>query len=377
MTIPVSLLFTFATSYPTTQVKLELMQNNIVVKTTTTSFSGTELNYVWQIENNISTGDYIIKGTFTDGVCNGAVFTSNSIYLVGTITSNIVSYVSGNNFFVEEGDLKIAFSLKFGGVISHFSTKTGKNLINTFDAGRYNGISFYADPKEYFPEGAIPSVKFYNAGWNPVQAGGANNNGSAIIQPYVWNPILKTFTVNIHPLQYKFTNAYFDNETQMQAVYTIDGANKTVKCVYNYGVNRQNLIIVNPYDYDETPFMYLTRDLYNVKYYKGTNPWTNAPLTDLVYSAQAQGLNTPEKWVHCTNGSGDDFGFYTPTSTDGYFVLTQQGNTSDGVADTSNSTMIVQAVSVYENVPIWNKSKTAYFSLLNITDFRAFVYSKK
>lgn len=292
-------------------------------------------------------------------------------------TSDLTTYVSDNQYFLEGTSLKVGISLNKGGALSYFGAKTGgKNYVNTKDAGRYAGVSFYSNPDPYTVSGYTAASGFENASWNPVQGGDAGNNGSPV-ETYNFNGSTETFYIKSKPLQWKFTGGLVENTVTIESYYTFMDGDNTLKCRFVVTVNRGSGINY-PGRANETPFVYLTRDLDNIIYYAGTSPWTGGATSSATYDYTAFGAaNTAaifeptEKWVWLNDGAGNGVGVVNFDFADNW-TITKYLSTGGGVLTGSNPTMIVQQTSTYTDTGNFTFEKTMYLVLGSAAETRAF-----
>lgn len=292
-------------------------------------------------------------------------------------TSDLTTYVDSNTFYMVGTNLKVGISLNKGGALAHFSNAAGtKNYINTADTGRYAGVSFYSDPEPYTVPGYTAAAGFDNASWNPVQAGDAGNNGAPVLPGYSFDGATDTFHIQSRPLQWKFTGGLVETTVLINSYYTVMDDDKTLKCRFVVTVDRGVMNV--PGRADETPFVYLTRDLNELVSYTGVAPWTNGATSVPTYSFTAFGVaNTAaifeptEKWVWLHDGSGNGVGVINFDFSDNW-TITKYLDEVDGAVTGSNPTMIVQQTDTYTDTGVYSFEKTMYLVLGTSAETRAF-----
>lgn len=293
-----------------------------------------------------------------------------------TGTSDLTTFVDSNIFYMVGTNLKVGISLNKGGALSHFSNAAGtKNYINTKDVGRYAGVSFYSDPEPYTVPGYTAAAGFENASWNPVQAGDAGNNGAPVLS-YSFDGGTDTFHITSRPLQWKFTGGLVETTVLINSYYTVLDDDKTLKCRFVVTVDRGAMNV--PGRADETPFVYLTRDLNELVSYTGVAPWTNGATSVPTYTYTAFGAaNTAaifeptEKWVWLHDGSGNGVGVINFDFDDNW-TITKYLAEEDGAVTGSNPTMIIQQTDTYTDTGVYSFEKTMYLVLGTSAETRAF-----
>jgi hypothetical protein len=292
-------------------------------------------------------------------------------------TPDLTTYVDDNTFFMVGTNLKVGISLRFGGALYHFSNAAGtKNYINSkFLTGRAAGVSFYSDPEPYTVSGYTAAAGFENASWNPVQDGDAGNNPAPVLS-YSFDGATDTFHIISRPLQWKFTGGLVETTVLINSYYTVMDDDKTLKCRFVVTVDRGVMNV--PGRANETPFVYLTRDLNELVAYTGVAPWTGGATSVPTYNYTAFGAaNTAaifeptEKWVWLHDGSGNGVGVVNLDFDDNWTV-TKYLNEVDGALDNSNPCMIVQQTSTYTDTGVYSFEKTMYLVLGSAAETRAF-----
>lgn len=289
---------------------------------------------------------------------------------------SIKTFIEDNMFFMVGENLKVGISLNKGGVLAHFSNAAGtKNYINTKDTGRYAGVSFYSDPEPYTVPGYTASPGFENASWNPVQAGNGEF-GSPVLSGYSFDGATDTFHIQSRPLQWKFAQELVETTVLINSYYTVMDDDKTLKCRFVVTVNRGAMNV--PGRADETPFVYLTRDLNELVSYTGVAPWTGGATSVPTYGySTGWGVNTAaifeptEKWVWLHDGSGNGVGVINLDFEDNW-TITKVYDEADGVMDNSNPCMVVQQTSTYTDTGVYSFEKTMYLVLGSAAETRAF-----
>ena len=224
--------------------------------------------------------------------------------------------------------------------------------------------------------GYTAAAGFENASWNPVQDGDAGNNPAPVLPGYSFDGATDTFHIQSRPLQWKFTGGLVETTVLINSYYTVMDDDKTLKCRFVVTVDRGVMNV--PGRANETPFVYLTRDLNELVAYTGGAPWTGGATSVPTYGNTAFGVaNTAaifeptEKWVWLHDGSGNGVGVINLDFEDNW-TITKYLDEVDGSSDNSNPTMIVQQTSTYTDTGVYSFEKTMYLVLGSAAETRAF-----
>ena len=174
------------------------------------------------------------------------------------------------NFFLDNGIVKVGQDLFRGGAINHISANgTNRNLVNIHDEGRYIQQSYYAGNKlNRQQDGQSPSWSPWE--WNPIQAGDVYKNRAQILE-HKTNGVDSMY-VKCVPMLWDMNN--MPAEAEMEQWTYLSGnvlhIKNKITChrtdnIYGEGVVKGQ----------ELPAVYPISALKNLYYYSGSKPFTN------------------------------------------------------------------------------------------------------
>ncbi len=188
------------------------------------------------------------------------------------------------------------------------SVNDNVNLINRNDTGRLVQQSYYGTLD--YDHGVYMENDWR---YNPVQGGNQFNDASKIVDLRVEDNLLY---IKCRPLDWA-KEKEFATPSYMEATYTIDGKLVKVSCRF---VDFSGYPEVD--STQEIPAFYSIEPLNEFVYYKGDNPWTDAPLTEepgLIFWPDAGYPNfvSLEHWAAFKGEFDDSFGIglYVPNQT--------------------------------------------------------------
>lgn len=172
--------------------------------------------------------------------------------------------------YLDNGTIKVGVDLGRGGSIGYLAdVKTGGNVVNVHDLGRWIGQSYYAGPKPFGT--AHPAWKDWP--WNPVSAGDAYGNASKLLEKKNDG---KTLYVKSIPMQWALKNV--PGDCTFETWITLKG--RTVQ-VRNSLTNQRKDEKQYPALDQELPAVYAIGKLHRLMTYTGDNPFADKPLTEI------------------------------------------------------------------------------------------------
>jgi len=228
---------------------------------------------------------------------------------------------------IDNGTIHLHLDLSRGGAITYIS-KSGinRNIINTYDNGRYIQQSYYAgNDADRRLEGQ--SANWPSWCWNPIQAGDTFGNKPKLLDfkksnndPSYKKCIFKKLNINTiytkcNPLLFVMNN--MPSEAIMEQTTTLDS--NVIKVTNKITCNRTDTIYGEGiYRNQEMPAVYPISALNNLYSYKGNAPYTNAPLTKLKVSQSPEPWGEfcddvlPERWLAFVDDDNFGIGIYNP-----------------------------------------------------------------
>jgi hypothetical protein len=231
--------------------------------------------------------------------------------LAAAVLSAIPSIVSAQVTSITNGSVTIGVDLSKGGSITLLkSNSDGRNLVNTTDLGREIQPSYYSGPTNYNPNGT-QSAAYPNWPWNPVQAGDTYGNASQVLS---WSNNGSTIYVKTTPKQWALNN--YPADAVIESWITLNGSVVDVK-------NRLTNLRTDSTQYtamaQELPAIYTNSTFPNLYTYAGTQPFTNAPVTQITNSGPPwQYWRGTESWAAHVDAT--NFGLGVFANQDNYFV---------------------------------------------------------
>ncbi len=208
--------------------------------------------------------------------------------------------------FIENEHLRVGIDTNSGAAISWISEKgprINKNLVNTFDRGRYIQQSYYAgEVLSRREEGQ--SFHWSPFPWNPIQSGDFFKNQPVVMDMENTQEVLYTRT---RPLLWDMDNEFA--QAYMEQWISLEGN----QIVYTARMTRfvaDERWGVKPH-LQELPALYLIADLHNFYSYTGDHPWT-FQLNPLETGKIWEDWTTHESWVAAVDDQLWGVGVYLP-----------------------------------------------------------------
>lgn len=202
-----------------------------------------------------------------------------------------------NNWaFLDNGLVRIGVDKTAGGCIGFFGESAShRNLLNTFDFGRYIAQSYYGAP-----DGSLWDRQPWR--WNPVQGGDWRRNAARLLDFEQSGTGIHARTLPKHWA----TGADIPEMTMEQHIsLTGRTAHIRYRATYNGPTN-------HPPHHQELPAIYIDNALSNLVYYGGSNPWAGGQLTRRTPGTKNEYADLPENWAAYIDGSGRGVGIFTP-----------------------------------------------------------------
>ena len=256
---------------------------------------------------NLNVGASAVPGSssVTLQATSGALLHVTSLTLTVDPPPVVKTYDSGTDLYLETDTptemARIGLRKAWGGSITEGSLN-GINYVNSDDPGRQIQTSLWDGDADYTT----------SWGYNPIEAGDTLFEGSPLIsftllpdsiytktQPIQWAPF------NFAPISPVLGDAYIE-----KWINRVPGYNRVFKVHYkitHFGTD------LHTEHGQEAPVAYVNPNVPTFRYYKGTSPWTNAPLTS--YNIQGPCctlVHTPELWGAYIDDHNIGLALYTP-----------------------------------------------------------------
>ena len=238
-------------------------------------------------------------------------------------------------------------------------------MVNNFDLGRQLQTSLYSGPVPFTPNGQKPVPTWANLGWNPVQTGDYYNNPARVVS---YNQIDSTrLYVKTIPLIWPLNNVVAECTMETWIELKNNTAHVRVKTVINRSDKTQYEARTQ-----EVPCMYLNGPYFQKISYTGSQPYTNAAVTQLT-NEELTACYATENWTALLDKAGRGIGLFVPSQY--RFATAFFGKTGVGSEYDDNTAYATAAPLIQMD---YNGVYDYEYDLIvgNITDIRQFVYAQ-
>ncbi|MCY7359737.1 MAG: hypothetical protein LH609_20240 [Rudanella sp.] len=205
---------------------------------------------------------------------------------------------------LDNGQIKLGVDSRYGGAITHLSTKNGSNMVNNHDRGRQVQIGIYGGPVPFLPPNVEANPPWRMIGWNPIQAGDSYNNVSKILAFEKRNNLLYVKTL---PKFWHLNN--YEGEAIIEHWIRLSG--NVVKVHARVTFSRADKTQYDARD-QEFPCLYLNGNYKRSWNYSGTEPYTNADKQVKIAPFSMINVRATEPWVALTRDDDFGVGLYSP-----------------------------------------------------------------
>lgn len=213
--------------------------------------------------------------------------------------------------FLDNGIVRLGVRKDLGACIGWFSLSgSERNVLNTWDAGRFVQQSFYGDV-----DGAMWLEKPWR--WNPVQGGDFRSNPSRLI---AFEATPQRIYAKTQPRHWASGAELAD--VTMEEWLELDGGAAHLRFRMTYSGATEH----RPH-HQELPATFFNSDLRHLVFYGGDQPWTRGELTRKTPGAKNEYDKITEHWAAWVNDRGWGAGVFNPTAKEitDYFVALPQG----------------------------------------------------
>jgi hypothetical protein len=268
--------------------------------------------------------------------------------------------------YLNNGQVKVGVDYRYGGAITFLSSSTGPNMVNNFDHGRQAQIAPYNGPTPYLPPGIEYVPAWIGLGYNPIQAGDTYGNKSQVVAFEQRENLLYVKTIG---KQFALKNK--DGETYIEHWIRLSG--NSVKVHAKVTMFRTDERTQYQARDQEFPCIYMNAAFRNIWAYKGTNPFTNGPLSKETPPMEFEDVTVTEQWIAATDDNGFGAALYVPNNyfwRKGYFGTSYAGNEFSNDASYLGATWFHQFD--YNSFAEWDYE----FVVGNIHEMRDYIYSQ-
>lgn len=202
--------------------------------------------------------------------------------------------------FLDNGQVRLGVRTNAGACIGYFAeSKTGRNLLNHHDHGRFIQQSWYG-----VADGSQWNGKPWR--WNPVQGGDWRGNPARTLE-----------------LRHTATNLYAKTQPKhwaggtditnavMEEWITLAGSRAHVRFKFTYTGDT-----AHPPHHQELPAVFMDYALTNLVFYSGDKPWRNEPLTRKIPGWPNQSEQITENWAAYVDADDWGLGVFVPGVTE-------------------------------------------------------------
>ena len=201
-----------------------------------------------------------------------------------------------DHLYISNGIIKIGLDLSAGGSLFHFSEqKTGRNLINYYDKGRFIQQSYYG-----IEDGSNWNGQPWR--WNPIQGGGYRGEATRISERKFKDNALYIKSV---PKHWATGKDIIDAVMEQTVILKEETAH--IHYEFTYSGNIQH-----PAVHQELPAVFVDAALPNLVYYEGKTPWKGDSLTSCIPGWPNESKVSNENWSAYTDAENWGIGVYTP-----------------------------------------------------------------
>lgn len=213
--------------------------------------------------------------------------------------------------YLDNGQLRLGVNESAGSVIGWFSLSgEAKNLLNTFDVGRYVQQSFYGDK-----DGSDWNGKPWT--YNPVQGGSWKNVPAVLLESRQEDGVYYAKTQPRH-----WASGALLNEVTMEQWLKLEGAEAVLKFRMTYEGTTTHRA-----RHQELPALFVDASLETlVVCAADEEAWKQAPLTRLQPRFPNEYAKVSEPWAAWVNGKDEGIGILFPGTTELTCYRVRQGH---------------------------------------------------
>ena len=221
----------------------------------------------------------------------GTIPSLNLILLLAAVSTH-----AGDWVFLDDGQLRLGVKTNSGACIGFLSeSKTGRNLLNHHDQGRFVQQSYYGAQ-----DGSLWNKQPWR--WNPVQGGAWRGEPSTLL----------TFTNSATTLHAKTQPKHWATgadipDVTMEEWISLTGRVARIRFRMTFsGTNS------HPPAHQELPAVFVENQFPNLAYYKGSSPWTRGEVTRKVPGDKNEYDALDENWAAYLDAQNWGVGVFAP-----------------------------------------------------------------
>ncbi len=211
-----------------------------------------------------------------------------------------VHAASADWLYLDNGQIRLGVKTNSGACIGHFAeSKTGRNLLNHYDQGRFIQQSWYGAKDD-----SLWNKKPWR--WNPVQGGDWRGNASKLLE-------LRHTATNLYARTQPKHWASGADITNAVMEEWITLTSKVAHLRFKFTYTGQT---AHPPQHQEMPAVFADYALTNLVTYTGGAPWTGAALTRRVPAWPNEYTRMDESWAAYVDTRDWGLGVFVPGVTE-------------------------------------------------------------
>jgi hypothetical protein len=204
--------------------------------------------------------------------------------------------IPANAIYLENEIVKIGVNKDSGGSIFWFSSVAEKrNYLNHYDRGRFIQQSYYGKA-----DGSIWAKKSWR--WNPVQGGDYKGKPAKVIEEKKDATSLYIKSIPVH-----WATGQELTDCTMEEWITLNKEVAKIRFRFTYMGKETHTA-----QHQELPAVFVDAAFAKLHYYKGDQPWKNAPTTADQPGWPNESRTCDEEWAAYTNEKGHGIGVFFP-----------------------------------------------------------------
>jgi hypothetical protein len=216
--------------------------------------------------------------------------------------------------YLDNGHVRLGVNMRAGACVGWFSqSKSGKNLLNSYDEGRYLQQSYYGDT-----DGSEWNGKPWR--FNPVQGGSWKGEKARVLEQKIDKDRIYTKTRPLH-----WATGAEVNDMTMEQWLTLDGGLAKLRFKMTYTGAKEHKPA-----HQELPALFVQPEYDTLVIAEaGRSSGQNAPVTRKQPGFPNETVKFSEPWCAWVNKDGEGIGMFFPHTTEGTCYRFRGGGKSD------------------------------------------------